>query len=104
MKISIIIATKNEENNISRLLRSLKEQTFRDFETIIVDNNSSDQTKKIASKFTSKIFIHGPERSTQRNYGLEKAIGKYILFLDADMELGIKLGFVGYLAEVGIWV
>ena len=87
MKISVIIATKNEENNISRLLRSLKEQTFRDFETIIVDNNSSDQTKKIASKFTSKIFTHGPERSTQRNYGLEKAIGKYILFLDADMEL-----------------
>jgi len=87
MKISVIIPTKNEEKNISRLLRSLKKQTFRDFETIIVDNNSSDQTKKIASKFTCKIFTHGPERSAQKNFGLQKAKGKYALFLDADMIL-----------------
>lgn len=86
-KISVIIATKNEQENIKRLLLSLKNQTFKDFEVIIIDNHSTDKTCYIARKFTEKIFVIGPERSTQRNYGIKKAKGKYILFIDADMEL-----------------
>lgn len=87
MTISVIIATKNEQNNLERLLASLKKQTLKDFETIIVDNYSTDQTLKIAQKYTSKIFQKGPERTVQRNFGLKKAVGKYILFVDADMQL-----------------
>ena len=86
-KISIVIPTKNQEKNIERLLKSLKKQTFADFEIIIVDNYSTDNTSKIASKFTEKVFQAGPERSSQRNFGVKKASGKYILFLDADMVL-----------------
>lgn len=85
MQISVIIATKNEEKNIKRLLESLKKQTFTDFEVIIVDNFSTDATVKIASKFTKKVFQAGPERSSQRNFGAKAAIGNYVLFLDADM-------------------
>ncbi len=85
--ISVIVTTRNEEKNIKRLLISLKKQSFKDFEIIVVDNHSQDKTFAIAKKFTSKVYLAGPERSAQRNFGLKKARGNYILFLDADMEL-----------------
>lgn len=85
--LSVIIATKNESHNLPRLLQSLKKQTFEDFETIVVDNFSTDRTTTIAKEFTSHVFSHGDERSAQRNFGAAKARGKYFLFLDADMEL-----------------
>lgn len=87
MKVSIIIATKNEAKNIDRLLKSLKNQTYQNYEVIVVDNNSIDKTLQIAKKFTPKVYNFGPERSAQRNYGAKRARGKYMLFLDADMEL-----------------
>ena len=87
MEISAVIATKNEQDNLQRLLVSLKRQTAKSFEIIIVDNYSTDRTTQIAKKYTSKVFQMGPERTTQRNFGLKKAAGKYILFVDADMQL-----------------
>jgi glycosyltransferase involved in cell wall biosynthesis len=86
-KVSVIITTKNEESSIARLLQSLKVQTYTNLEIIVVDNKSTDKTKKIAKLFTKKVYTKGPERSTQRNYGASKSKGKYLLFLDADMEL-----------------
>ena len=86
-KISVVVATKNEERNIERLLISIVNQTFKDWEIIVVDNNSSDKTKEIALKYTDKVFNKGPERSAQRNFGVKKAHGQYVLILDADMEL-----------------
>lgn len=86
--VSIIITTKNEEKNLERLLRSIDSQRYKKIETIVVDNNSSDKTTKIASKYTKKVFNKGPERSAQRNFGVKKARGMYVLILDADMELG----------------
>lgn len=88
MKISVVIPTKNEEKNLPALLESIKKQTFKDFETIIVDNFSNDKTRLIASRYTINMFKKGPERSTQKNYGLKKAKGEYVLFLDSDMILG----------------
>jgi len=85
--ISIIITTKNEENVIGDLLKSLKKQKYKDFEIILVDNNSNDKTCEIAKKYTNKVFIKGPERSVQRNFGVSKALGEYVLILDADMKL-----------------
>ena len=87
MKISVIIPTKNEQKNIRRCLESLKIQGLQSFEIIVVDNFSTDKTIEIAKKFTKKVFQKGLERSTQRNFGLKKASGKYILFVDADMQL-----------------
>lgn len=86
-KISVIIATRNEEKNIGRCLKSVKNQSLNDVETIVVDNYSTDRTTQIAQKMGAKVFQAGPERSVQRNFGAQKATGKFLLFLDADMEL-----------------
>lgn len=86
-KVSIIVTTKNEENSLEQCLRSIVSQTYKNIELILVDNNSEDNTKEIAEKYTRLVFIKGPERSAQRNYGAKKAKGDYYLFLDADMRL-----------------
>lgn len=86
--VSVIISTKNEENNIEACLKSIKKQTYKNTEVIVVDNNSLDKTKEIAKGYTHLVFNKGPERSTQRNYGAKKSRGKYLLFVDADMVLG----------------
>lgn len=89
MLISIIITTKNEERNIEACLRSLLAQTYprENIEIIVVDNSSSDKTREIASKYTEKVYSHGPERSAQKNFGVERSKGEYFIYLDADMIL-----------------
>lgn len=90
MLISVIITTKNEERNIGKCLESVLAQSYptENIEIIVVDNNSLDKTSEIAQKYTKKVFNRGPERSTQKNFGVEKSSGKYFLYLDADMILG----------------
>ncbi|MFC1541797.1 glycosyltransferase [Candidatus Latescibacterota bacterium] len=87
--ISVIVTTRNEENHIEECLKSILNQNYPPgkIEIIIVDNNSTDRTKEIAAHYTKNIFNVGPERSAQRNFGVEKSTGKYILYLDADMIL-----------------
>lgn len=86
--VSIIVAAFNEEKNIERLLKSIKNQTFKNIETVIVDDGSTDRTIEIAKKYTSKVYARShAERSLQRNFGVSHAKGKYVLILDADMEL-----------------
>lgn len=85
--VSVIITTKNEKDVIEDSLKSIRSQTYPFVEIIVVDNNSQDDTKAIAKKYTSLVFNKGPERSAQRNFGAQKGKGEYLLFLDADMEL-----------------
>ncbi len=85
--VSIIIPTFNEAENISNCLNSIKKQSYNNFEIIVVDNHSTDETTTMAERFTPKVYTHGPERSSQRNFGAKKAKGKYLLFLDADMQM-----------------
>jgi glycosyltransferase involved in cell wall biosynthesis len=87
--VSVVITTKNEEMHIRNCLKSIKKQTYPSdkIETIVVDNGSSDNTVKIAMEFTDKVFNMGPERSVQRNFGIMRSKGKYVLYLDADMIL-----------------
>ena len=85
--ISVIVTTKNEEEVIGDLLSSIKNQSYKNFEIILVDNNSTDRTTQIAGAFGAQVFDKGPERSIQRNWGVEKAKGEDILILDADMVL-----------------
>lgn len=89
--VSIIVTTRNEEENIRRLLVSIKRQTYFPIEIIVVDNNSVDATKQASRQFTLKVYNLGPERSAQRNFGAAKSTGNYLLFLDADMELSRKV-------------
>jgi len=85
--VSVIVPTRNSEATIGACLKSIKEQAYQDIEIIVIDNNSTDKTKEIARKYTELVFNKGPERSAQRNFGAFKSKGKYLLFIDSDMEL-----------------
>ena len=85
--VSVVVNTKNEEKHLKGCLESCLSQTHKNIEIIVVDNNSTDRTKEIAKEFTTEVFNKGPERSTQKNFGAQKALGEYILFLDADARL-----------------
>ncbi len=87
--VSVVVTTRNEEKMIGECLASVKGQDYPSgrVEVVVVDNGSTDATVKIASRFTPLVFNHGPERSAQRNLGIEKSRGDYILYLDADMRL-----------------
>ena len=89
--VSVIVTTKNEEHNIGACLKSVVQQSMPPLEMIVVDNYSEDKTAEIAQEFGAKVFQLGPERSAQRNYGVKKAQGKYILYVDADMRLSQKV-------------
>ncbi len=84
--VSVVITTKNESRNIRNCLDSIRAQTYSPIEIIVVDNQSTDDTKSIAREYTDKVYDKGPERSAQRNYGLlEKSSGDWVMYLDADM-------------------
>lgn len=85
--VSVITTTKNREKETERLLKSIKSQSYKNIEIVVVDNFSTDNTKEIAKKYTNSVYSKGPERSTQRNFAVEKAKGKYVLILDSDMIL-----------------
>ena len=89
--VSVIVTTKNEEHNIGACLESVVQQSMTLLEMIVVDNYSEDKTTDIAREYGAEVFEKGPERSAQRNYGVEKAQGQYILYLDADMRLSSGL-------------
>lgn len=88
--ISIIIPMYNEENTIVNMLESLIRQTYIDFEVILVNDGSSDNTEQVAMQYLendNRFFYLKQENkgvSAARNYGLRKAKGEYVLFLDAD--------------------
>lgn len=88
--VSAIVPTKNEAKRIETCLQSIKGQN-RPIQIIVVDNFSRDNTVKIAKKYTPYVFQRGPERSVQRNFGAKKAKGDWLLFVDADMELGVNV-------------
>lgn len=54
------------------------------YEKTIADGVLSDKTKEIARKYTEKVYNRGLERSAQRNFGVKKPRGKYVLYLHAD--------------------
>ena len=92
MLFSIIIPTYNRAHLILKTLESVKNQSFVDYELIIVDDGSSDNTKEVVNKFIldNKLSnwhyfnkVNG-ERGAARNYGIEKATGLYVTFLDSD--------------------
>lgn len=85
--ISIVIPTLNEEDYLSGLLNSLKEQDFNDFEIIVSDAGSKDKTIEIAESFGCKV-VKGGLPGIGKNNGVKSAHGEIIIFLDADMKFG----------------
>ena len=82
--VSIIIPTFNSERFLERCLKSVKGQTYPKIEIIVVDNYSKDRTREIAKKYTDHVFLKGPERSTQVNFGVKHAHGEYVYRVDSD--------------------
>ena len=86
MKLSVVITTKNEAANIANCINAFAD--FRkDVEIIVVDNQSTDETKKIAEDLGAVVLDKGPERSAQRNLGWQTAKTDWVIVLDADMIL-----------------
>lgn len=85
--VSVIVPTKNNAQTLEACLKSIENQSYEHVELIVIDNYSTDSTKAIAKQYTKNVFNQGPERSAQRNYGAKKATGKYVVFIDSDMEL-----------------
>ncbi len=85
--VSIIVASHNNHETLNACLRSVAGQTYTNTGLIVVDNNSTDDTKDIARRYTKHVYNKGTERSAQRNYGVAKAKGDFVLIIDSDMEL-----------------
>src|SRR3989344_2742061 len=85
--ISVIIPTKNSEKFLEACLKSIKNQTYKNIEIIVVDNNSTDKTNDIARKYTNLVFTKGRERSEQRKFGGDIAKGRILIHIDSDMIL-----------------
>lgn len=91
--ISIIIPNYNSEKYISKCLDSILSQNYNDFEVIVVDDGSTDQSAKIIQKYCKKhkeitlICQDNLNAAIARNRGLKTANGDYALFLDSDDEL-----------------
>ncbi|KKQ21717.1 MAG: hypothetical protein A3G45_01935 [Candidatus Staskawiczbacteria bacterium RIFCSPLOWO2_12_FULL_37_15] len=84
--LSIVIPTFNEEKLLPALLESIRKQSGVKVEVIISDNNSTDNTRKIADSFGAKV-VDGGLPAKARNNGAKMATNDIILFLDADVIL-----------------
>ena len=90
MKYSVIIPVYNVENYLSRCIDSLLAQNYVDLEILLIDNGSGDQSGQIcedyATQFSNITAYHIPNKGvgSARNFGLSKAKGEFICFVDAD--------------------
>ena len=92
MKYSIIVPVFNRPDEVDELLSSLLNQTFTDFEVLIVEDGSQKPCDEVCKKYADRLDLHyfmkpnsGPGQS--RDYGAERAKGEYLLILDSDVVL-----------------
>jgi glycosyltransferase involved in cell wall biosynthesis len=87
-KVSVIIPTYNRAHLLPKAIGSVLAQTFGDFELIVVDDGSTDDTAAVVERLederVSYIWQENQERSAARNHGLRLSRGEYVTFLDAD--------------------
>jgi len=86
MKLSIIIPTYNEEEYLPDLLKSIQRQDFNDYEVIVADSHSTDNTVDIAKSFGCHV-VPGGLPGIGRNNGAKVAKGEILLFIDSDCVL-----------------
>jgi glycosyltransferase involved in cell wall biosynthesis len=102
-KFSIIIPTYNRVDFIEKTIKSVLTQTFTDFEIIVVDDGSTDNTEEVVLSITDERVKYykkdNEERAVARNFGAKKAIGEYITFLDSD-----DLFYENHLAEANKFI
>jgi len=100
---SIIIPTYNRADFIVKTIQSVLNQTYNNFEVIVVDDGSTDNTSAVVKAIKDKRIKYyqkdNAERAAARNYGIKKAKGDYITFLDSDDILYQK-----YLEEANLFI
>ncbi|MBF2054649.1 MAG: glycosyltransferase [Candidatus Sericytochromatia bacterium] len=91
-RLSVIIPTYNRARNLAYCLESLTWQDFKDFEVLICDDGSSDNTREVVDSFRGRLNLRyrwqpdqGFRAAEARNMGLRMARGKVIVFLDSDL-------------------
>lgn len=92
--VTIVIPTKNSDFFLENTLKSIKKQSYDQIETILIDGDSQDNTLPLAKKYKVTVYQYNPkvpkgffDAPHRRNYGVKKAKGKYVYYLDADMEV-----------------
>ncbi|MDL0145388.1 glycosyltransferase family 2 protein [Halobacterium salinarum] len=89
-QVSVIIPTYNRAEVVSRAVDSVLGQSLQDFEIIVVDDGSSDETKRVIDDFEDRrveyIYQSNQGANTARNRGIKESTGEYISFLDSDDE------------------
>lgn len=86
-RVSVIIPAYNQEKFITETIESVLNQTYKDFEILVVDDGSTDSTKQKLEKFGSRIKLIEQthmERAVARNNGVKNSQGRYIAFVDSD--------------------
>lgn len=86
-KVSVIIPAYNRAQFLPRAIDSVLAQTYKDFEVLVVDDGSTDDTKKVLEQYNGKIkyfYKDNGGSSSARNHGIENSSGEYIAFLDSD--------------------
>lgn len=89
MKISVIIPTYNTANLVGQAIESVNNSTYKNFEIIVVDDGSTDNTKEVIEQLKIKfdfIYIYQQNKGLAgaRNTGIENARGDFLVFLDSD--------------------
>lgn len=100
-KVSIIVPFRNASKYIEKCLKNLYKQKYNNYEIILIDDGSSDNSKNIIEKYIKKdeklkyFYIEKTKLGvgTARNYGIEKATGDYIMFVDVDDYINENLLF-----------
>ena len=91
-RFSVIVPVYNRIDEVDDLLKSLSEQSCKDFEAVIVEDGSSQPCKDVISKYADKVDVkyyykENEGRSIARNYGLDRATGDYFIFFDSDCDI-----------------
>jgi glycosyltransferase involved in cell wall biosynthesis len=87
--VSVIVPTYNRADTIKRAIASVQAQTFQDWELIVVDDGSTDDTSSVIAGLDPRMVVIRQENqgiSGARNTGLMSSTGQYIAFLDSDDE------------------
>lgn len=109
-KVSIVIPTYNRSRFVCEAIESVLNQSFKDFEIIVVDDGSTDNTKEALKKYSnhiSYIYQDNRGRSLARSAGIKAAKGDYIAFLDDDDiwlpgKLEKQVDFFNTFADIGL--
>lgn len=89
--VSVVVPTYNSAKTLELCLKSIKNQTYKAIELLVVDNNSQDTSKEIAHHYADVVIDFWPERTFQKNEWMRQAQWEYVFFVDSDMELTEKV-------------